>query len=218
LNALARAIDAKSSWTAGHSERVTRLALALGEAMNLDEETLEDLRRGALLHDIGKIAIPRSILDKPGRLTEEEYKVICEHPARGARILEPIEAYAPIMPLVKQHHEWFNGAGYPDGLAGRDITLGARILAVADVYDALISERPYRQGMPHDRAITIIRDGKGTQFDPAVVDRFLQLPEAQREGAAEGTSCPLPPGPGGTSPQRPFTTGDLADTPAPSIR
>lgn len=218
LNALARAIDAKSPWTAGHSERVTRLARILGEAMNLDDETLEDLRRAALLHDIGKIAISRDILDKPGRLTDEEYKVICEHPERGARILEPIETYTRIIPIVKQHHEWFDGAGYPDGLAGRQITPGARILAVADVYDALISERPYRQGMPHDRAIAIIREGKGTQFDPAVVDRFLQLTDAQRNGVAEHPPCPLHPNPSDTSPQCPCTPGRLSDTATPCLR
>ncbi len=182
LSALARTIDAKSTWTAGHSERVTHLAMIIGEAYGLDDYETERLHRGALLHDIGKIAIPASILDKPGKLTDQEYRTICEHPARGARILEPIEAYSDIIPLVRQHHERFDGKGYPDKVAGEDITKGARILAVADVYDALTSDRPYRQGMSHDRAITILREGRGTQFDPEVVDTFLSIAAASKIG------------------------------------
>jgi putative nucleotidyltransferase with HDIG domain len=175
LTALARTVDAKSPWTAGHSERVTEQALKIGEGMGLAPDTLEELRRGALLHDIGKIGIPAAILDKPGRLTDEEYDIIKQHPRIGARIIEPIAAYAPIIPIVLQHHEHFNGRGYPDGVAGEELSLGARILAVADVYDALVSDRPYRKGMELEKTLSIIQENSGTQFDPNVVEAFLKV-------------------------------------------
>ena len=173
LMALARTVDAKSSWTAGHSERVTNLALKTGRRMGMSQEDLDNLQRAGLLHDIGKIGVPQEILDKPGRLTEEEYRAMREHPEKGALILEPIEDYSEIIPLIRQHHEWFNGNGYPMGLRGVEITPGARILSLADVFDALISDRPYRPGMPVERVIRLIEEGVGTQFDPAVVDAFL---------------------------------------------
>jgi putative nucleotidyltransferase with HDIG domain len=175
LNALARAIDAKSSWTAGHSERVTELALRIGRKLGLKSKELEALHRGGLLHDIGKIGIPAVILDKAGRLTEEEASIMREHPRKGARILEPIPAYAEVIPIVLQHHEWFDGTGYPDGLAGEAISLGGRIFAVADVYDALTSDRPYRAGLAPERAVESIKQGAGRQFDPRVVEAFLEV-------------------------------------------
>lgn len=175
LRALARAVDAKSPWTAGHSERVTTKALEIGKIMGLAADELDDLHRGGLLHDIGKIGIPVSILDKPGRLTDEEFKSIRRHSAIGASILEPIAAYANAIPIVLEHHERFDGKGYPNGLAGEGISLGARILAVADVYDALRSDRPYREGMPAERVIQIIQEEVGTQFDPNVVQALLQV-------------------------------------------
>ena len=175
LTALARAVDAKSPWTAGHSERVTENALKIAKALGLSDSELEDLHRGGLLHDIGKIGIPASILDKPGKLSDEERRMIQEHPRKGERILEPIAAYAHVVPIVLQHHEWLNGKGYPDGLAREDISLGARILAVADVFDALISDRPYRKGMELKRTLEIIKQESGTQFDPKVVQAFLEV-------------------------------------------
>jgi len=175
LTALARTVDAKSPWTAGHSERVTEQALKIGKVMGFTPDELEDLRRGALLHDIGKIGIPVSVLDKPGRLTDEEYDIIKQHPRIGARIVEPIAAYASVLPMVLQHHEHFNGRGYPDGVAGEELSLGARILAVADVYDALISDRPYRKGMELEKTLSIIKENSGTQFDPNAVEAFLKV-------------------------------------------
>jgi putative nucleotidyltransferase with HDIG domain len=190
LSALARAIDAKSSWTAGHSERVTELALQIGRVLGLPKDRLKDLHRAGLLHDIGKIGTPPEILDKPGKLTDEEYRIICEHPERGMRILEPIEDYAEAVPMVMQHHEWFNGKGYPDGLARDEISLGARILAVADVFDALISERPYRTGMPSDRAVGTIKQGSGSQFDPMVVEAFLKvMTQEEQSERSEPRAC-----------------------------
>jgi putative nucleotidyltransferase with HDIG domain len=177
LNALARTVDAKSAWTGGHSQRVTAMAVELGRELGLPEEALDLITRGGLLHDIGKIAVPSAILDKPGRLTEAEYDVMKEHPRTGARILEPIPEYHRLIPIVLQHHEWFDGRGYPDGLAGEAISFEARIVAVADVFDALSSERPYRAAMDFERCIGIIDEGRGTQFDPRVVQAFMTMIE-----------------------------------------
>jgi len=194
LYALARAIDAKSNWTAGHSERVTELALKIGQAMGLDQNKLDDLHRGGLLHDLGKIGIPPEILDKAGKLTDEEYQLMREHVRIGARILEPIEAYAGIIPVVLHHHEYYDGSGYPDGLKGESIDLGARIFTVADHYDALISDRPYRAGLPREKVIGFIKEDSGTKFDPNVVRAFLEVMvqedmelQSQSEAAAEST-------------------------------
>jgi putative nucleotidyltransferase with HDIG domain len=175
LTALARTIDAKSPWTAGHSERVTALAVEIGVKLGLGPKELEVLHRGGLLHDIGKIGIPAAVLDKAGHLTEQEIAIMREHPRKGARILEPIPAYAEVIPIVLQHHEWFDGTGYPDGLAGEEISLGGRIFAVADVFDALTSDRPYRSGQDRESAIALIRQGVGRQFDPKVVQAFLEV-------------------------------------------
>jgi putative nucleotidyltransferase with HDIG domain len=185
LKALARAIDAKSQWTAGHSEQVTRLALEVGLVLGLSQEEQTNLHQAALLHDIGKIGIPAELIDKPGKLTEEEYRSIREHPVIGARILEPIDAYAEIIPIVRQHHEWFNGNGYPDGLAGEAITLGARILAVVDVYDAISSQRPYRPGLEPDQALEVIKQKSGNHFDPVVVEAFLRVIEKDKKAAKQ---------------------------------
>jgi len=173
LKALARAVDAKSSWTAGHSERVTRLALNLADILILDPRERENLHRAALLHDIGKLGIPATILDKPEKLSGKEYETIKTHPQIGARILKPIEEYAALIPMVLQHHERFDGKGYPNGLSGNSIHLGARILAVADAFDAMISDRPYRDGMPLERVMGIIQQESGRQFDPVVVDALM---------------------------------------------
>jgi len=175
ITTLARSIDANSAWTAGHSERVTHTAVQLAKTMGLDDHEQKRLQIGGLLHDIGKIGIPSRILDKPGKLTDEEFTIICEHPAKGALILDPLEQLGEVIPLVKQHHERFDGNGYPQGLAGNDIDPGARIIAVADVFDATRSDRPYRPGMSLEKVIAIIKDGSGTQFDPEVVAAFLQL-------------------------------------------
>ena len=177
LYALARAIDAKSPWTAGHSERMTNLALRIGAVMKLSQKDLADLHRAGLLHDIGKLGIPGEILDKPGKLTEEEYALMQQHPELGIKILDPISAYAAVKPLVLHHHEKYNGRGYPEGISGERIPLGARIFAVADVYDALVSERPYRHAMEERQALDYIRSGAGSEFDPKVVEAFFEVIE-----------------------------------------
>jgi putative nucleotidyltransferase with HDIG domain len=201
LTALARAIDAKSEWTAGHSERVTKLALKIGHVLGLPQDKLENLHRAGLLHDIGKLGTPAELIDKSDRLTTEEQQIINEHPGIGERILEPIEAYAEIIPIVRQHHEWFNGKGYPDGLAGEAINLGARILAVADVYDALSSERPYRAAMDPDQVLQIMKEKSGSHFDPFVVEAFFESME--QDGKAQKT-VPLK--------VRPFPKRDVSNT------
>ena len=164
------------------------MALKIGHALELTREELDNLYRAGLLHDIGKIGTPAEIIDKTDKLTDEEYRIIREHPSIGERILEPIEAYAEIVPMVKQHHEWFNGKGYPDGLAGEEIDLGARIMAVADVYDALCSERPYRAAIDPDQAIEILKEKSGSHLDPMVANALFKVlkkdmdPEKHRAG------------------------------------
>lgn len=173
VKTLSDAIDAKSPWTRGHSERVTRIALEIGHAMPLNESDLKDLEIAGLLHDIGKLGTYESILDKPGKLTEEETTLMRQHPKKGADILAHIKQMAGIVPGIKSHHEYFDGSGYPDGLKGEDIPKMARILAVADTVDAMSADRPYRKGKPMEVITAEIRRCSGTQFDPAVVRAFL---------------------------------------------
>jgi putative nucleotidyltransferase with HDIG domain len=175
IHALAKAVDAKSPWTAGHSERVTSLAVELGRILGVSPQELEDLKIGGLLHDIGKIGVYEALLDKPGKLTEEEFAQVREHPAKGAEILKPIKAYAAIIPMVEQHHECFDGSGYPHGLAGDQIAKNARIMAVADVFDALFSDRPYRKGWDIKEVMQHICLKAGSIFDPEVVAALTTL-------------------------------------------
>lgn len=178
LSALARTIDANSPWTAGHSERVTQLSMMIGKELGLSSRELDMLHRGGLLHDIGKIGIPPRLLDKPARLTPEEVLVVQSHPVVGARILAPISVFQDIIPIVRHHHERFDGTGYPDRLAGDAIPLLARVVAVADVYDALVSKRPYRPGWSSRAATAYIGRSSGTHHDPSIVAAFMKL--AQR--------------------------------------
>jgi HD-GYP domain-containing protein (c-di-GMP phosphodiesterase class II) len=175
IEALARTVDAKSKWTSGHSERVSVIGGRIGKALGLNEKMVDTITRGGLLHDIGKIGIPLAILDKPARLSEQEFEEIKNHPAIGGKILEPITAFQDILPVVVQHHEKFDGSGYPEGLKGEEIDIRARILAVADVWDALVSGRPYREGWVYDRARSFIAEGSGSHFDPLVVNAFLSV-------------------------------------------
>ena len=167
------AIDAKSPWTAGHSERVTAMSLKIAQALGRSRSQLEVLHRGALLHDVGKLGISVQLLDKPGKLEDHEFKEVKAHPSIGGRILEPISAFADIMPIVTDHHERWDGKGYPNGLAGEEIHINARILAVADTYDAMTSDRPYRKGRGTEAAVEEIWNQAGTQLDPRVVEAFL---------------------------------------------
>lgn len=173
---LARAIEAKSQFTHGHSDRVTQYAIALAKQIGIGEAELDILRRGAALHDIGKISTPDAILDKPGSLTPEEFDVIKRHPADGARIVEPLRSARDILPLIRWHHERINGTGYPDGLAGDAIPHLVRILSVADVYDALASDRPYRSAMSHERCHEVMKkDSERGGLDPELVQHFFEI-------------------------------------------
>ncbi len=180
LTALARTIDASSPWTAGHSERVTEAALTIAREMQLPQRDLNILHRGGLLHDIGKLGIPKEILDKPGKLTPVELSQMQEHVMIGHRILAPLPGFAECMPVVLQHHEWVNGCGYPNRLEGDEISIHARIFAVADCYDALLSDRPYRAGLPLPRVLDVLKQGIGKQFDPKVMEAFLRVISHER--------------------------------------
>lgn len=175
VKTLSIAIDAKSPWTSGHSERVTRIALDIGRELGLKEQELKELELAGLLHDIGKLGTYEAILDKPGKLTEEEMNVMKQHPGKGVDILLPLRQMHNIIPAIKYHHEWFDGRGYPEGIKGQEIPLSARILAVADTVDAMGADRPYRKGRAPEVIIEEMKRCSGTQFDPAVVEAFLRL-------------------------------------------
>jgi putative nucleotidyltransferase with HDIG domain len=176
LEALGDALDLKDSETEGHSKRVTAYAIALARAMGIPPEEIKIIARGAFLHDIGKMAIPDDILRKPGKLTEEEQALMREHCARGYNMLRKIPFLAGAAEIVFCHQEHYDGNGYPNRLAGREIPIGARIFAVADTLDAITSDRPYRKARGFDNAREEILRCSGTQFDPAVVEVFLKIP------------------------------------------
>jgi putative nucleotidyltransferase with HDIG domain len=171
----ANALDAKSPWTMGHSERVASFALAIAKEMQFNEHDMEMLKIGSLLHDIGKIGTYDVILEKTEPLTEKEWELIKMHPSKGAAILNPVGQLQKVIPIVKYHHERFDGKGYPDGLKGHDIPLLARILCVADSFDAVTANRPYKPAMDKEEAIGYIRQQAGTQFDPDIVKIFLKV-------------------------------------------
>jgi HD-GYP domain-containing protein (c-di-GMP phosphodiesterase class II) len=175
VRALVATIDAKDPYTRGHSERVYKLSTAIGEAMGLPADELQILAWSALLHDIGKIAIPNEILRKPGRLTPHEYEVIKTHPERGCRVIEEIPQFRGALDGIRHHHERFDGKGYPAGLAGHDIPLMGRIIGVADTYDAMVTSRAYRSARSMEAAVQEIKASSGTQLDPDIVEIFVQL-------------------------------------------
>src|SRR5579872_1784178 len=174
VETLATAIDAKDEVTHDHVRRVQQGTLALARELGVtDPDLLKGLEAGALLHDTGKIAVPEHILNKPGRLTPAEFDKMKQHAPIGAQILSSIEFPYPVVPVVRHHHENWDGTGYPDGLRGEDIPLGARILSVVDCFDALTSDRPYRRRMSDEQALAIIVERRGTMYDPAIVDTFV---------------------------------------------
>jgi putative nucleotidyltransferase with HDIG domain len=176
LDALTRVMASRDSATAAHARRVQRYASALAHEMcAADDLLIEAVQTAALLHDIGKLAIPDWLLHKPGPLTREEYEQVKHHAVIGAEMLEGIDFPGPLALIVRHHHENWDGTGYPDGLSGDRIPFGARLLAIADCYDALTSERPYRKGLSQDRALNMIVERRGTSFDPAVTDGFLRI-------------------------------------------
>jgi diguanylate cyclase (GGDEF)-like protein len=181
VEAFALAIDAKDHYTKEHIQRVKLFSVAIAEELGFTGDALKAIETGAALHDIGKIAIPEHILNKPGRLTAEEFELVKRHPDMGTRILQPVHFPYPVLGVVRSHHERWDGKGYPDGLAGEDIPLGGRILAVADVYDALTTDRAYRTGWPHAKAMRYIQEQAGTHFDRDIVAAFVRVTETMPE-------------------------------------
>ena len=175
LFALARAVEARDRYTIYHAERVGRYAQAIGAAHGLDAEDGELLYQGGVLHDLGKIAIPDAILLKPGPLTDEEFAIMRTHSTEGERICLSLRSVTHYLPIIRHHHERFDGGGYPDHLAGSAIPLGARVAAIADAWDAMVSDRPYRAGLGCDEARSRLRSGAGKQWDAELVDVFQHL-------------------------------------------
>ena len=175
IRALADALDAKCDYTSGHSLRVSRFAVLIGRALGLPLETLKDVELAGVLHDIGKIGVPESILWKPAKLTPEEHKIMSEHPVKSAQIIGELSGLVRAREFVLHHHEFLDGSGYPDGLKGDEIPLGARIILVADAYDAMTTDRPYRKAIGHHKAIAELREKSGTQFDPKMVNALISV-------------------------------------------
>ncbi|MBR4759216.1 MAG: response regulator [Lachnospiraceae bacterium] len=175
--AIADAIDAKDTYTNGHSRRVAKYSRDIAARLGYTEQQQSDIYMMGLLHDVGKIGVPDAVINKPAKLTEEEFELIKSHPERGARILENIKAMPQLATGAMWHHEKYNGTGYPDGKAGTDIPIEARIIAVADAYDAMSSRRSYRDALPQDVVRSEIERGRGTQFDPAIADIMIRMIE-----------------------------------------
>jgi len=179
LESMADAVDLRDPYTGGHSRRVTEYSLRILHEMGIIGPEVDLIRSAARVHDIGKIGIPDQILNKPGRLTDEEKRIMDSHPIRGAELLARYTDFARGMDIVRNHHERWDGEGYPDGLKGLDIPFGARVIAVADSFDAMTSDRPYRAGMPTDKAVQILREGRGQQWEPMIIDAFLRQLEIE---------------------------------------
>jgi putative nucleotidyltransferase with HDIG domain len=176
IETLAMAIDAKDQVTHGHIRRVQEYSVALAQQMGVDDEKLiKAIEAASLLHDMGKLAVPEHILNKPGKLTGDEFEIMKTHSSAGADILAAIEFPYPVVPIVRHHHENWDGTGYPDHLTGTDIPIGARILSVVDCFDALTSDRPYRGKLSESDAIAILLERRGTMYDPLVVDVFIEM-------------------------------------------
>ena len=185
IEVLRRTVEVKDVYTRGHSDRVSEYSLLIGEKLNLPPEQMKTLKIGALFHDIGKIGIPDAILLKTDKLTDDEYSEIKNHPSIGAHILSNASIFADIIPIVKHHHERYDGKGYPSRLAGEDIPYLARIVAVADTFDAMTSRRSYRQALDIDYTMNEIERCKGTQFDPAIADIFLEILKTNSDKISE---------------------------------
>lgn len=173
VKSLVYALEAKDSYTSGHSQRVTEMAVEIATAMSLDEAQLEKIRLAGILHDVGKIGVPESILNKPGRLDKHEYDIVKTHSELGEKILRSVITDEEVLRAIRHHHERYDGCGYPDGLSGDSIPWTAKILAVVDAYDAMTSDRPYRRAMPYSQVLAELEKGCGTQFDPQVLSVFL---------------------------------------------
>ena len=191
IKALAQALEAKDEYTQGHSARVAEFGVEIARYVSLPDREVQSIWVAGLLHDIGKIGVRENVLNKPGKLDAAEWESVQQHPVVAARILGPIEELGDVIEIVMHHHERFDGSGYPEGLKGSDIPLGARILSVADAYDALTSKRPYRDALPEAEAVGILEEAAGTQFDPVIVRAFVT---SFHTGARDASSRGLPTG------------------------
>jgi CRISPR-associated Cas5-like protein len=203
VESLASALEARDPCTRGHSARVADISIALALALGLPEKERERLRVAAVLHDIGKIGIPDDVLKKPGRLTRSERAQIQMHPMIAVRILSPVLADAQTVSIIQHHHERLDGTGYPDGLAGSDIPVGARIIAAADAFDAMTSERPYRPAYNRARALDEMRIHAGTQLDTDVVHAFHMMLRRRENGAGDERAKPAEPNREAPAPDQP---------------
>lgn len=185
VEALVSALEEKDAYTSGHARRITELSVAIGKEMGLEGEEMDTLRLASLLHDVGKIGVPLEVLNKPGKLTADELAVIRKHPEQGARILGNVAELRGVADAVLHHHEFWDGRGYPHGLAKEEIPTASRILAITDTYDAITSDRPYRAGNTHAFAVAEIQRCKGTQFDPKAVDALVRVFETGRIDLAQ---------------------------------
>jgi putative nucleotidyltransferase with HDIG domain len=174
IASLVTALESKDAYTKGHTQRVCNYALMLAQKLGLSLEEKERIRKAALLHDLGKIGIPDGVLHKKGKLTDEEFSIIKEHEIVSAKILEPIKEFKDVIPYILYHHENFDGSGYPHGLAADFIPLGARIIAVADMFDALTTGRSYKQAFSVEEAVKEMQNAKGKKLDPALADKFIE--------------------------------------------
>jgi putative nucleotidyltransferase with HDIG domain len=183
LESLAKSLEARDTYTRGHSQRVCDLSLLIGESLGLSQEALEELRVGTILHDIGKIGVPDQILNKPGRLDDEEFEIMKSHPVIGYEICKPLMLSEGVLLIIRNHHEKLDGTGYPDGLKGGELPLSLRIVCVADAFDAMSSRRPYRAVMDMHKVLGELAKGAGTQFDSVVVEALKNLlpTESMRE-------------------------------------
>jgi putative nucleotidyltransferase with HDIG domain len=180
IGALAQAVDKRDPYTSQHSVNVKTISVEIGRAMRLGDADLEALEWGGLLHDVGKIGVPDAVLLKAERLNKDERMIMNSHPVLGAEIIAPVEKLAPELPIIRHHHEWYNGSGYPDRLMGDEIPLLARILHVADAFEAMTAARPYRMTpLTAEQALGELRKFAGIQFDPVVVDAFVRTPFVQ---------------------------------------
>jgi HD-GYP domain-containing protein (c-di-GMP phosphodiesterase class II) len=190
LESMADTIDLRDPYTGGHSQRVAEMTAGILRAMDMSGPEVELIVSAARVHDIGKIGVPDYILNKPGRLTLEEEAIMNTHPDRGADLLQRYPDFARGAEIIRHHHESWDGTGYPQGLKATGIPFGARVIAVADSYDAMTSDRPYRKAMPQAKAALILHEGRGKQWDPQIVDAFLQSIEVQVEPASASASAP----------------------------
>ncbi|HEU5403612.1 MAG TPA: HD domain-containing phosphohydrolase, partial [Terriglobales bacterium] len=184
LCTLGRSVESRDPYTEGHCERLAQYASQLGEYLHLNEDEVVALKRGGFLHDLGKVAIPDTILKKHGTLTAEEWELMRQHPEIGENICRPLRSLRLVLPIIRHHHEHWNGSGYPDGLAGEEIPLLARILQVVDVYDALRTERPYKPAHSHEDSYkAMVEEAKAGLWDPTLVEEFFAMIERRAKAA-----------------------------------